>query len=76
MSDILVGPGESCVECGHDYGQHSRRCSVPRDTEKRPRDTEKRRQADARALGRALIEAIQNDDALLVGELLRGDKSK
>jgi hypothetical protein len=62
MRDMLIGPGQPCESCHKDYGLHTTWCARAK----------ARREMDQRR-GRALIEAIQSDDALLVGKILRGE---
>ena len=65
MGNRVIGPGQPCGRCGEVYGQHKATCSVPRERREQQEGEDMRR-------GRALIEAIQNDDAELVGKILRG----
>lgn len=61
IGNRLIGPGQGCANCGGTYGRHTSSCA--RSLAAREYDTRR---------GRALIEAIQNDDAELVGKILRG----
>lgn len=64
MSDILIGPGNPCWECGEVYGQHTKKCSIGKQ-EKKERAEEKAEDAITKV---ELLKRIELLEAIVKGK--------